>query len=62
MSDGTAWGVKSNNEIYRKKDVNGYWEKFPGSLVQISHGSNSDVWGVNNKDKIYRRIVYYSGW
>ncbi|MCP4128381.1 MAG: hypothetical protein GY753_15160 [Gammaproteobacteria bacterium] len=42
-ADGTAWGVNSNNEIYRRKDDDNNWERIAGSLVQISHGSDSDV-------------------
>ena len=56
-ADGTAWGVNSNDEIFRWVD-NARWEQVPGALKQISVGSSRLIWGVNSNDDVYALSAY----
>ena len=47
-----AWGVNSDDEIYRPTGSS--WTQISGSLKHVSVANDGTVWGVNDDDEIYR--------
>ncbi|MFA9565451.1 MAG: tectonin domain-containing protein, partial [Acidimicrobiales bacterium] len=54
---GEVWGVTAAGSVYRRVGSGG-WSRMPGSLKQVSVGSNSDgstfVWGLASDGSVYR--------
>ncbi len=57
---GYFWGVTSSDDIYRCDNPCIKWTKVDGKLMQIDVG-DSEVWGVNSAEVIYKRPVDGSG-
>lgn len=49
-----AWGVNSAGQIWQWTG-NGPWKNIPGSLTDVSIGSDGSVWGVNAGGTVFRR-------
>jgi hypothetical protein len=50
-SDGTAWCVNGNDNVFRWDGHT--WHQLPGLLRRISAASNNNVWGTNKAHEIY---------
>lgn len=51
-SDGTVWGVNSNDQIFHRNSDK--WMAVPGFLSEISAGIAAHVWGVNRDQMIFK--------
>jgi hypothetical protein len=64
VGKGWLWGVNNNNQIFtcRKPCNDSNWINIPGGLSQVE-GGESEVWGVNAQDNIWKMNVDHSnGW
>ncbi|WP_299496195.1 tectonin domain-containing protein [uncultured Shewanella sp.] len=51
-SDGTAWGVDHNDDIYHFSQ--NQWQPIDGKLKQISVGNHAYIWGVDANNDIFQ--------
>jgi hypothetical protein len=49
-----VWGVDAGNNLFRWNGSAGEFERMPGSLKQVSVGTDGEVWGVDLGDNIQR--------
>jgi hypothetical protein len=55
-----VWGVNAENQVFRLREPAFRFEQMPGSLKQVSVGTDSEVWGVDPYGTAlrFREIVY----
>ena len=51
-----VWGVNDQNEVFRWNPASKQFEQVPGSLKQVSVGTDGAVWGVDPNDNVLRWI------
>lgn len=52
--DNAVWGVDERNEVLRWNSALNGFEGIPGSLKQVSVGTDGEVWGVNPEGNVLR--------
>jgi hypothetical protein len=55
QTDKTLWGVNAANEIFTKGLFDRSWSRISGSLRDVAVGPREVIWGVNERDEVFRR-------